>query len=205
MHKWFIHMNDQNKDTCIIQGRESGCPFCGARFRIIPEIGTRFRIISGYNAGETGTVVEWPKNFPPLPNEFLEQMDSEPTDIQSRVLLEHELVQILPPAPTPDWAPPLCLRDAAELDSVVLYFCNTCYHNAKWKLDWQSFYEVTRKIWTLRLPLEPSELWLVLYAHGIPERWQKRLSVFYLKGKELLVYSVGKRPIKKKKVSPFSA
>jgi hypothetical protein len=131
-------------------------------------------------------------------------MDHDPPNVQCRVLLEHELIQVLPPPPTPDWAPPLCLTDAAELDSVVLYFCNRCYRNGKWKMECQAFYEVIRRVWTLRLPIEPHELWMVLRVHGIPERWKKQLLEIFTKGRDLLVHSVGKKPIKKKRVAPFS-
>jgi hypothetical protein len=187
-----------------MEGSLSGCPFCAARALNMPKSGDRFRIISGYNAGATGTVVEWPEDYPPRPNEFLSQMDHDDPNVQCRVLLEHEFVQIFPLQKDPDWAPPLCLEDAAELDSVVLYFCNKSLANGSWKLDWQAFYEVIRKAWSLRLPIEPNELWLVLRAHGVPVKWENQLSTFFEKGRDLLVYSVGRKPVKKKRVEPFS-
>jgi hypothetical protein len=184
-----------------VEGSLSGCPFCIASGIAIPEVGTGFRIINGYNAGATGVVVERAKNLPPLPNEFLAQMDNDPPHIQHSVF-EHKLIQLLPP--TPDWAPPLCLEDAAELDSVLVYFCGKSVRNGKWHLDWSAFFEIIRRIWTRRLPIESHELWAVLHAHGVPQRWEKRLTDFFAKGRDLLVYAVGKKPIKKKRVAPLS-
>lgn len=110
----------------------------------------------------------------------------------------------MPPPPTPNWAPPLCLEDAAELDSVVVYFCEKSVRNGKRHLDWSAFFEIIRRIWTRRLPIESHELWTVLHAHGVPQRWEKRLTDFFTKGRDLLVYAVGKKPIKKKRVTPLS-
>ena len=184
------------------QGALSGCPFCIAACQAVPEIGTRFRIISGFKVGEKGTVVEWPKDFTPIPNQFPAQLDNEPS--QFRIILENELIQILPAPPVPPWAPPLCLQDAADLDSAVVNFCNQSYHGENWNLDWSAFYEIVRTIWTKRLPIESRELWAVLNAHGVPERWRRKLSEFFTKGRDLLVYSVGKSPIKKKRTEPLS-
>lgn len=197
-------MNNLQKTHSSMQGILSGCPFCAAMSFGIPQIGTRFRIISGYSAGVLGTVVEWPKNFTPLPNEFLSQMDNAQPHEQCRVLLEHELIQVLPQPPIPDWAPPLCLTDAAELDSVVLRFCDRCYRNGKWHLEWQAFYDVIKRVWILRLPIEPHELWAVLRAHGCPGRWEKKLVKIFTQGRDLLVHSCGRKPIKNKRVVPFS-
>jgi hypothetical protein len=187
-----------------IEGFLSGCPFCTS-YRIgIPEIGTRFRIISGSTTGATGTVVEWPKNCPEIQNEFIAQMDHDPPEWQTRVSIKREMIEKLPSLPVPEWAPPLCLGDASELDKAVVKFCEESFNQGEWKVDWDSFNEVVRKVWNLRLPLEPNELWDVLNAHGVPERSKRELIEFYEKGRKLLIYSVGRRPIKKKRVKPLS-
>jgi hypothetical protein len=185
------------------EGALSGCPFCIAASQAIPEFGTRFRIISGFKVGEEGTVVEWPKDFTPIPNQFPAQLDNEPG--QFRMILENELIQILPAPPVPAWAPPLCLQDAADLDLAVVHFCNKSFHDGNWDLDWSAFYEVIRTVWAKRLPIESREVWSVLNAHGVPERWRRGLSDFFTKGRDLLIYSAGKGPIKKKRVEPLSS
>jgi hypothetical protein len=180
----------------------SGCPFCMASTLGIPKIGTRFRIISGFKVGEKGTVVEWPKDSTPIPNQFLAQFYSEPG--QFRIILKQDLIQLLPAPAPPAWAPPLCLQDAADLDSVVVNFCNKSFQDGEWILDWLAFYEIVSAIWTKRLPIQSRELWAVLDAHGVPEKWRRKLSEFFTKGRDLLLYSVGKRPFKNKRVEPLS-
>jgi hypothetical protein len=188
--------------TAQDHGCLSGCPFCIAASLGIPKTGTRFRIISGFKVGEKGTVVEWPKDSTPIPNQFPVQFDNEPGEF--RIILENELTQLLPAPPPPSWAPPLCLQDAADLDSVVVNFCNKSFQNGEWVLDWLAFYEIVRKIWMQRLPIESPELWAVLKAHGVPDRWKRKLSDFFTKGRDLLLYTVGKRPFKNKRVEPLS-
>jgi hypothetical protein len=75
--------------------------------------------------------------------------------------------------------------------------------NGKWKINWDSLNEVIRKIWLSRLPLEPNELWLILKAHGAPERSEAKIVEFYERGRNLLVYAIGRKPIKKKRVEPL--
>lgn len=138
----------------------------------------------------------------PNTNQFPAQFDDEPGEF--RLILGHDLIQLLPAPPPPSWAPPLCLQDAAELDSVVVDFCDKSYHDGEWVLDWLAFYEIVRTIWTKRLPIQSRELWAVLHAHGVPEKWRRKLSEFFTKGRDLLLYSVGKSPIKKKRIEPLS-
>jgi hypothetical protein len=191
----------------IVPGRTegflSGCPFCASRRTGIPEIGTRFRIILGVHIGAVGTVVEWHKNVPQIPGEFMAHLDHEPPEWQTRVSIERQMIQVFPFAPVPEWAPPLCMSDAGEIDEATVHFCESSFQNGKWKTDWDSFNEVIRKIWYKRLPLEPNELWLVLKAHGVPQRSKGEIIEFYERGRRLLVYSLGRKPIKRKRVDPL--
>ena len=188
----------------IIEGYLSGCIFC-ASFRIaIPEIGTRFRVISEYSAGAIGTVIEWHKEIPMIENEFMAQFDDNTPEFQTRVSLRRQMIQIFPVAPTPAWAPPLCLEDASHLDEIIVYFCEKSFLRGKWKTDWSAYNKLITTIWHYRLPLEPNELWFVLQAHGVPEKSRKSLLDFYEKGRNLLIYSHRRNPIKKKRVVPLS-
>jgi hypothetical protein len=186
-----------------IEGFLSGCPFCTSLSIGILEVGTRFRIISGVHLGAVGTVVEWHKNMPYMPNEFLAHLDHEPTEWQSRVCIERQMIQVVPFAPAPDWAPPLCMSDAGEIDQVTIRFCESSSSKGKWKTDWDSFNEIVRKCWERRLPLEPNELWLVLKAHGVPQGSKAAIIKFYERGRRLLVHSFGRKPVKKKRVVPL--
>jgi hypothetical protein len=148
-------------------------------------------------------VIEWPNNFPRTRNEFIAQLDNEP-NWQTRISIKRQKIQKLPIPPTPEWVPPLCLKDASELDRAIVQFCEKSYWHSKWKINWNSFNEIIRTVWHYRLPVEPNELWGVLQAHGVPLRSKRRLIEFYTKGRNLLIWSVGKKPIKKKRVKPLS-
>jgi hypothetical protein len=187
-----------------IEGFLSGCPFCSSRRIGIPQIGERFRIIFGSGTGKTGTVVEWPNNLPKIENEFLAQMDYESPEWQSRVSIVHQLIQMLPPDSVPVWAPPLCLEDAGKLDECIVNLCNRSFQHGKWETDWTSFNGVIYAVWYHRLPLEQKDLWLVLQAHGVPETTRISLLDFYQKGRDLLIYAIGRKPIRKKRVQPLS-
>lgn len=195
------------EDRTIVPGRIegflSGCPFCASQRIGIPEIGSRFRIISGTHLGAVGTVVEWHKNIPYMPDEFMAHLDGEPPEWQNRVSIERQMIQLFPFAPAAEWAPPLCMSDAGEIDKATVRFCERSFEKGKWKTDWNSLNEVVGTSWYKRLPLEPNELWLVLKAHGVPERLKVEIVEFYEKGRNLLVYSCRRKPIKKKRVEPL--
>ena len=187
-----------------IEGFLSGCLFCTSLRIGIPEVGTRFRLISGYQTGATGTVIEWHKNVPKIENEFMAQFDHVSPEWQTRVSIKREMIQKYPLTPTPAWSPPLCLEDASHLDKSIVNFCEKSFLSGKWRIDWNSYNELIRTVWHYRLPLEPKELWLVLKAHGVPEKSKRSLIEFYEKGRNLLIYCNGRKPIKKKRVRPLS-
>ena len=197
-----------NKDLSIVPGQIegflSGCPFCGSQRIGIPEIGTRFLIIAGLFSGSTGTVVEWPEGFPKIENEFLAQLDHDPPNMQTRVSTQRQAIQEIPRPPTPLWSPPVCSDETSKIDEAVVRFCEKSYCVGQWKIDWNSFNGVIYTVWYYRLPLTPIELWRVLEAHGVPKRSEKSLIGFFEKARDLLVYSAGRKPIKKKRVSPLS-
>jgi hypothetical protein len=187
-----------------IEGFLSGCPFCTSLRIGIPETGKRFRVISGVQRGSIGTVVEWPPNIPKIENAFMAQLDCDSPDCQTSILIKWQMIQLYPFAPTPEWAPPLSMEDASELDKAITDFCEKSFANGIWEIDWEFFNEVIRSVWKNRLPLEPNELWPVLEAHGVPQGSKKDIMEFYERGRNLLVQVVGRKPIKKKKVAPLS-
>lgn len=186
------------------EGFMAGCPFCTAKRKGVPDVGARFRILNGSDAGRTGVVLKVPEGPYPLdPYEIFAHMDGAPPNMQSRFDVDSVLIQILPAPSIPDWAPPLSLKDAAIFDEAVVNFCEKSFSFGKSVPKWSAFNELIRVVWQNRLPLEPSEVMSVLKAHGVPKRWEKCLSDFYEKGINLLVYVKGRKPIKNKRVEPL--
>lgn len=187
-----------------IEGFIAGCPFCTAKRKGVPEVGSRFRVLTGSLAGRTGTVLKIPEKYSLDPFEIFCHLDENEPNIQTRIVINHWLIQLLPEPPIPDWAPPLSIQDAASLDSAVVNFCQKSFSSNKSEPNIPAFYELINVIWRNRLPLQPSELLSVLRAHGLPGQFDQELLKIYEHGINLLVYANGKKPIKRKRVAPFS-
>jgi len=185
-------------------GRDSGCPFCLARNQALPKIGERIRFLSDFRAGQIGVVIESPSSIPLRPGEFLVEMDGELAGHQQMVHAELDLFEPLPGTPVPAWAPPISLREAEELDRIVISLCDESTWDYNRLPSMPLFYALIRHVWWKRLPIEPEEMWQFLEAHGAPSRWRNQLMRLYREGRELLIYSMGRKPVKKKRVSPLS-
>ena len=184
------------------EGGLSGCPFCRFANSPLPQVGVRFRKLSGIDVGRTGTVVESPAPPPLCPKEFLAHMEGDPPETTMRIL-PREIIEPLPASEPPDWAPPISLADASELDMLIVSFCEHGNSADGWFINWEIFYRLISSVWRLRLPITGDELWRVLRAHGVSEQFEADLTGFFTKGRDLLVYTVGHRPVKKKRTSLF--
>jgi len=169
----------------------------------MPQVGVRFRKLSGIDIGRVGTVLESPAP-PPLPSlEFLARMDGDPPEVQMRIL-PRDIVEPFPFSEPPEWAAPISLADASDLDTIVVDFCNAGRSRNGWNIHCEVFYRVISSIWRMRIPITPNELWRVLHAHGVPDTFEIEIIDFFSKGRDLLVCTHGRKPIKKKRVEPFS-
>ncbi len=185
------------------EGRLSGCPFCKYAGSPLPQVGVRFRVLSGVDVGRIGTVEESPAPPPLSPREFLAHMDGDPPRNQRRILPK-DTIEPFPLAEPPDWAAPLSLADASELDAIVVKFCEAGTTSDGWTVSWDAYYAIVARLWYLRFPITATELWQVLHAHGIANEFETQLTDFFAKGRALLVFANGRKPIKKKRVEPFS-
>jgi hypothetical protein len=169
----------------------------------MPQVGIRFRKLSGHDIGRIGTVVESPAPAPLSPREFLAQMDGDQPEVQIRIL-PRDIVEPFPFSEPPTWAAPISLADASDLDTIIVDLCDAGRTGNSWKIPWEVFYWVIASIWRMRIPIAPNELWHVLRAHGIPDQFETEITDFFSKGRDLLIYTQGRKPIKKKRVQPFS-
>jgi len=184
-------------------GAAQGCPFCQAARRSLPIVGARFRRLSGFEAGRKGTVIQSPAPTPLPQDEFVAHMDGEPHNHQQRILFT-DIIELLPSPSPPSWAPPIKLHIAAELDKAVVAFCEAGCVTGEWIIDWPRFFGIIQLIWSKRLPLEAGEVWAMLKAHGVPSVYQNEISEFFHRGRDLLVYAAGKKPVKKYRVRPLA-
>lgn len=188
-------------------GISSGCPFCKATMLVMPKPGDLIRILTGYDAGIVVRVVGNRYNIPLRKGQFEIRNDNDPpgwTRITSGEGRERILFEYMPPSPTPHWAPPIRLRYAGELDEAVIRFWGKGLRRDGTFEPIPVFYEVIRYIWYNRLPLNSEELWAVLRAHGIDDKWKNRLTQLYQEGMDLLIYATGRKPFKNRRVEPLS-
>ncbi len=188
----------------ISAGMKAGCPFCLARKVRLPEIGETIRVLSGFSAGVVGKVVPPPPALASEPYRITIRANGDPSKTTRMVNTKANLIERFPGPTVPKWAPPLSLKEAEQVDRRVVMFCEKSTSSRNWYTDFASFNEVIRYIWHERLPLEPLELSRVLQAHGVPRNLQKRLISFFSEGRNLLVFAVGRKPMNKKRVKPFS-
>jgi len=189
----------------ISAGMKAGCPFCLARKTGVPKVGETIRILSDFRAGQIGKVVPPPPIFASEPYKITIQAEGDPPDVTWTVNTMADLIERFPGPPVPDWAPPISLKEAEELDGRVVQFCEKSMSSKGWRPNLPYFYAIIRYIWYKRLPLEPAEVWRVLHAHGVARNWQVRLTSLFRGGRDLLVFAEGRKPVKKKRVQPLSA
>jgi hypothetical protein len=185
----------------IGSGRMAGCPFCSALTakNFNPE--ERIRLLSGSCAGKHATIVEPPENFRNDPNIIIVQIDE---DGQQMINLSFEIVERLPSAPVPSWAPPISIRKTNKLHEQIIGFCKKSAPSSFRNIDMTSLYMLIWYIWDNRLPLEPKEVWHILEAHGVPKDYRNRITNILKHGLSLLIAVFGKKPIKKFRVEPMS-
>lgn len=183
-------------------GALSGCPFCRTvASPTFPPVGTRIRTLSGIDIGRSGTVTQSPLREPLPRNEIIALMDGDPETAEIRIGLKE--FERLPASDPPNWAPPISLRDASDLETLVIYLCEKGNSPAGWTIHWTAYYEVISAIWRRRIPITGDELWSVLHAHGIHDRFAPDLKEFFTRGRDLLIAANGRKPGKKKRTKPF--
>jgi len=158
-------------------------------------------ILNDFRAGMTGTVsnVDLDYRFPKTA--FFIVADGDRPGVEQIVDTERDLVTpVGSEALLPGWLPPLALRDAAELDEVTVWFCDRCSISGQFVWDRTFYYEVIKSCWQRRFPLTPDEVCSVLSAHGLPSEYAVEAHKAFLEGTGLLVYTHGRKPIKKKRV-----
>jgi hypothetical protein len=185
--------------------RRAGCPFCAARIAARPDVGDRVVVLNRFRAGMVGTVSHTDIDGRFHPGTFLIKADGDKPGVEQIINPHLDLFSVLSARKRlPDWLPPLCMRETAELDEIVLAVCDRYAKMGSPKWNAAPFYRLIEHCWRNRLPLSSDEVWVMLEAHGIPKKFEKEVRRAYIEGTQLLVYSHGRKPIKKKRVKPLS-
>jgi hypothetical protein len=161
-------------------------------------------MLLNFLAGRTGMVSRVNPGSPFRVGALLVILDNDPEGIETVIDHPRDLFMKLPLPPIPNWAPPLILQEAGELDDAVIEFCRRCTTKGRWVWDHQAFYDLVAFVWRKRLPLTPEEVWTVLEAHGVPKKAKGRCQRLLREGIGLLTRANGRKAINAKRSKPLS-
>lgn len=162
-------------------------------------------VLNGFRAGMVGSVSKTDLDARYPQTAFLMKADGDEPGVEHIVNTENDLAAPFDTQSVlPKWLPPLSLREAAEIDAVIVFFCDRCVLHGAWKWNREAFFEVIRVCWEKRFPLSNIEIWALLSAHGADPASEHEVKRMFTDGIELLVYARGRRPIKRKHVKPLS-
>jgi hypothetical protein len=185
----------------VRHGLNNYCPFCGSLAWSKPLVGSRVVMLSGYRCGDAAEIVEIEDDGDVLVCKF----DTDPSDYLSRENRKHEL--ILPESlfGVPDWAPPISVEDAGAIHQRMLEALFEAFENGDPVPQRRMLQALVASVWSRQLPLAASDIWPMMAAHGWADETQNLVSDRYSFGLGLLELTGGKKPIKRKRMSPFSS
>jgi hypothetical protein len=119
------------------------------------------------------------------------------------VLVRHDHYVEEPLGAPQQWFPPLSIEDSAVVDEFIVRLCGALFPS-KWRWSDDELYAPIIRFWLSRLPISGEEVWAVCAAHGMPDRFRKRIASGFEFGRGLLVVSHGRPPIQRRRVAPMS-
>lgn len=105
----------------------------------------------------------------------------------------------------PAWMPPVSIDDNAALHESLLDILPHVVvgaHEFSFKPD--LLWRVVSVCWQRRLPLQRSDIWPLIQAHGVSVRHKSRVLDFFDFGVKLLTVTHGRPAIKRKRMVPMS-
>ena len=159
-------------------------------------------MLAGFRSGWAGTVA--PQDTWWGGEEFCVRFDHDPPSVLQRVLLRHDQFVSVPLNVLPGWLPPLATDDLALVDEFVVRFCGALFQGGAWRWQDEELFAVVLMSWRRRLPMRPIEAWAACAAHGMPQRFKSRFLRGFEFGSNLLVWSQGRPPIKRRRIPAMS-
>lgn len=184
----------------VKSGLHNYCPFCGALAWSSPALGSRVLMLSGYRCGETAEVVELDQD----PDVLVCKFDTDPDEWTYRENRRHELILPEQLFLVPSWAPPISVEDAGAIHASMLFGYAAAVERGDEDPRMSMIQDLMASIWRRRLPLQCDDISPMLAAHG----WASDMEIVrehYSFGLNLLTKVSGNRPVKRKRMPPFSS
>jgi len=182
---------------------EGDCPYCLAIAHPWPAVDTTLVLLSGYDAGRSGTVVDDVWGTCPR-DRFLVQMSDDPAGTLRMVLPSRGLYLDARRLIVPDWMPPLSIRDNADLHTHLIDSLPTLISARNVNAFRSSFQSLILQCWHSRMPVSGEEIWSFVKAHQLGPRFRKRAISDFEFGMRLLTQAAGRPPIKRRRMAPMS-
>lgn len=188
----------------IDAGSAEECPFCKARGETKFPIGSHVVLMNGCKAGISGTTIDGrpqvygDKIAVRLDEEFCHGPGFHVFNLQVDLLCVDTNLS------TPQWLSPLSTDDLVYVDEAVLRSLGDidCFNSSN--LRPESLFPIIGAIWNRRLPVRGDDLAETLIMHGFPAGQRRRLVNSINFGLDLLVWSHGRSPIKRRRMPPMS-
>ena len=182
-------------------GATVGCPFCKGRMIYPVEQGKYVVLLSGLNAGRIFQVLA---DHPSSSDYFLARSPDMPPGTSRMISYSRDRFTIVPFDKIPDWMLSLSVDDANALEESII----SGIVNAAGDFRISDSELLARHLiacaWRRRLPVSGFEIAKVLLAHGLPNRMVEQIPSLFEFGTSLLVKTIGRPPIKRKRVNPLS-
>jgi hypothetical protein len=184
-------------------GAIAECPFCLARRHPWPQIGTSITLLSGYDVGQSGVVVEDQWGTCP-PDRFLVKMAYDESGALRMVMPSHELFLDVKQLVVPAWMPSLSIEDNGFLHESLMRSLEDLKAARGRENVGKLILALIATCWGRRLPLRGTEVWLLLNAHGVGSQLKSDVIEYFDFGMKLLTETQGRPAVKRRRMPAMS-
>jgi hypothetical protein len=182
-------------------GADNNCPFCHGRMISDASPGDRILFLKGMHAGHWATASkrEWH-----VEREFLVHVDGASEDSERRVSYDRDRFVRAPVTAVAIWMPPLSSDGLCILEDTTIDRFLRAIEMSGRSILIEVVEALVAVVWRRRLPVTASEVWQMLQAHSFEIERKLEFCALFDFGIALLISTLGRRPIKKKRVEPMS-
>jgi hypothetical protein len=184
------------------RGARNGCPFCLARLKKELASGDEIVLLHGYSsAGKFLKIDSWSSKGNGWLCIDLENVG----DLGYFHLSPYSNLFLKTPLPQkPTWSLSLSVEDNLMIDDVLMRICASSQDISSPSFETINLERLAAFCWVHRIPFDTKELLEFLVAHGLPSKHKQEAAYCLDVARATLINTNGKRPIKRRKMLPFS-
>ncbi len=180
---------------------DRGCPFCRSIFHTEPRVGETVFFLSGSSTGTLGTVVPPPRSL--REGEFCVSRPHNPNALRT---CHGERDRLVPAGAymVPDWMPNLSMEDSFYFHASLGECITLPEEGADRDNISEALIGAISCCWSRRLPVDSTDVWRLLAAHGVSGTYQDPICYAFDFGFSLTVKLQGRRPVQRRRMPPMS-